>query len=163
MVQELNSIREGKCWDDVKGGGLDPVLIRKAREEEMQYVRRHAVYKKVPLSQCWKETGKHSIKRGRADTKKGTSECPNRRSRWVAKEYNTDPGLTLLSATSPLEGRCGCETRHLGSSVHQKGGGQCTWGLMCGERTSVQRRCAESTSCFPKEMEEYRAASSVGC
>ena len=34
MEQELNSMREGKCWDDVKGGGLDPVLIRKAREEE---------------------------------------------------------------------------------------------------------------------------------
>ena len=35
IVQELNSIREGKYWDDAKGGWLDPVLVRKAREEEM--------------------------------------------------------------------------------------------------------------------------------
>ena len=33
IVQELNSIREGKHWDDAKGGWLDPVLVRKAREE----------------------------------------------------------------------------------------------------------------------------------
>ena len=31
-----------------KGGCLDPVLVRKAREEEMQYVNKHAVYEKGP-------------------------------------------------------------------------------------------------------------------
>ena len=31
IVQELNSIREGKYWDDAKGGWLDPVLVQKAR------------------------------------------------------------------------------------------------------------------------------------
>ena len=35
IVQELNSIREGKHWDNVKGGWLDPVLIWKARAEEI--------------------------------------------------------------------------------------------------------------------------------
>ena len=44
------------------------------------------------MSQCWKETGKNPIKTGWADTNKGTSECPNIRSRWVAKECNTGPG-----------------------------------------------------------------------
>ena len=89
IVQELNSIREGKFWDDVKGGWLDPVLIGKAREEEMQYVKKHAVYEKVPISQCLKETEKNTIKTGWADTNKGTSECPYTRSRWLAKENNT--------------------------------------------------------------------------
>ena len=42
-AQELNSIREGKYWDDVKGGWWDLVPIRKAREEDMQHVKRHAV------------------------------------------------------------------------------------------------------------------------
>ena len=56
ILQELKSIREGKYRDDAKGGWLDPVLVRKAREEEMQYVKKHAVYEKVPMSQCWKET-----------------------------------------------------------------------------------------------------------
>ena len=83
---------------------MDPVLVRKAREEEMQFVKKHAVYEKVPMSQCWKETGKNPIKTGWADTNKGTSECPNMRSRWVAKEYNTGPRPDLFSATSPLEG-----------------------------------------------------------
>ena len=104
IVQELNSICEGKYWDDAKGGWLDPVLVRKAREEEMQYVKKHAVYEKVPMSQCWKEMGKNPIKTGWTDTNKGTSECPNIRSRWVAKEYNIGPRPDLFSATSPLEG-----------------------------------------------------------
>ena len=83
---------------------MHPVLVRKAREKEMQYVKKHAVFEKVPMSQCWKETGKNPIKTGWADTNKGTSECPNRRSRRVAKEYNTGPRPDLFSATSPLEG-----------------------------------------------------------
>ena len=36
--------------------------------------------------------------------KQGNSECPNVRSRWVAKEYNTGFRPDLFSATSPLEG-----------------------------------------------------------
>ena len=83
---------------------MDPVLIRKAREEEMPYVKKHAVYEKVSMSQCWKETGKNPIKTGWADMSKGTSECPNMRSRWVVKESNTGPRPDLFSATSPLEG-----------------------------------------------------------
>ena len=43
ILQELNSIREGKYWDDAKGGWLDPVLVRKAREEEMQYIKKRGV------------------------------------------------------------------------------------------------------------------------
>ena len=104
IAQVLNSIREGKYWDDVKGGWLDPVLLGKAREEEMQYVKKHAVYEKVPISQCLKETGKNPIKTGWADTNKGTAECPYIRTRWLAKEYNTGPRPDLFSATSTLAG-----------------------------------------------------------
>ena len=69
----------------------------------MQYVKKHAVYENVPMSQCWKETGKNPIKTGWADTNKGTSECPNIRSRLVVKEQHwTRPDL--FCATSPLEG-----------------------------------------------------------
>ena len=63
-MQELNSIREGKYWEDAKGGWLDPVLVRKAREEEMQYVKKHAVYEKVRMSQCWERDGEEPIKIG---------------------------------------------------------------------------------------------------
>ena len=96
-------IREGKYWDDAKGGWLDPVLIRQAREVETQYVKKHAVYEQVAMSQCWKETGKNPIKTAWADTNKA-SECPNIRSRWASMEYNTGPRPDWFSATSPLEG-----------------------------------------------------------
>ena len=56
------------------------------------------------MSQCWKETVKNPIKTGWADTNKGTSECPNIRSRWVAKDYKTRLRPDLFSATSLLEG-----------------------------------------------------------
>ena len=72
--------------------------------EEMQHVTKHAVYEKVPVSQCWKETGKNPIKTGWADMNKGTSECPGVGSRWVARDYNTGPMPDLFSAASPLEG-----------------------------------------------------------
>ena len=93
-MQELNSIREGKYWDDVKGGWLDPVLIRKASEKEMQYVKKHAVSEKDAMRQGWKETGR---------TPSRQAGWTRTRSRWV-KEYNTGPRPDLFSATSPLEG-----------------------------------------------------------
>ena len=59
----------------------------------MQHVKMHAVYEeKNTIETCW------------AYTNKGTLECPNIRSRWVAKQYNTGPRPDLLNATSPLEG-----------------------------------------------------------
>ena len=61
-MQELNSIRERKYWDDAKVKWLDPILVRKAREEENLNVKKHAMYEKVPMSQCWKETEKNSVK-----------------------------------------------------------------------------------------------------
>ena len=76
-MQEENSIREGNYWGDIKGGGLDPVLIWKAREET-QYVKKHAVCDKVPIKTGW------------ADTNMETSECLNR-SRSATKECNTGP------------------------------------------------------------------------
>ena len=56
------------------------------------------------MSQCWKETGKNPIKTGWADTNKGMFQCPNLRSRFVAKEHNTGSRPDLFSATSSLEG-----------------------------------------------------------
>ena len=46
--QELLSLWEGCCWDDNKGGELDPELCAKASGEEMEYIRRHKMYTKVP-------------------------------------------------------------------------------------------------------------------
>ena len=95
---------QGGYGDDVKVGWLDDTLVQQARSDEMDYVRKHQVYIRVPRSQCWQETGRAPIKAGWADTNKGTTESPNVRSRWVAKEYNTGPRPALFAGTSPLEG-----------------------------------------------------------
>jgi len=47
--------KQGKSyWDDLSGKLLDPVLVKKAREEEMEEFRKHGVYMKVPIEECWK-------------------------------------------------------------------------------------------------------------
>ena len=130
---------------------VDPVLIRKAREEEMQHVKKHAVYETVPMSQCWKETGKNPIKTGWADTNMGTSECPNMRPRWVAKEYNTGPRPDVFRATSLLEGVKLVISEAASSNQRVKV-------LLV---TCTRRRGAESTSSFPKEAEEDTRQSAV--
>ena len=66
-LQELNSIWDGKNWDDARRGWLDPVLVRKARWEEMQYVKKHVVYEE-------------GAKRSERTLSK------ERRSRWVPKK-----------------------------------------------------------------------------
>ena len=47
-------------WDDNKGGWLDPKLCAKARRGEVEYIRRHKMYVRVPREVCSRETGKGS-------------------------------------------------------------------------------------------------------
>ena len=39
-------------FEDLSGERLDPVLVRKARAEEMAEVRKHGLYQKRPLEEC---------------------------------------------------------------------------------------------------------------
>ena len=70
----------------------------------MGYVRKRTVYKRVPFSQCWSETGKGPVSTGWVDTRKGTDNEPTIRSRWVAEEIKTDQRPDLFAPTPPLEG-----------------------------------------------------------
>ena len=38
--------------DDVSGALLDPKMVKKARAEEIEYVRTMKLYTKVPISEC---------------------------------------------------------------------------------------------------------------
>ena len=49
------------AWDDVSGAALDPKGVRKAREEEIQYVKKMNLYTKVPTTECYARTGKAPI------------------------------------------------------------------------------------------------------
>ena len=89
--------------DDVSGASLNPKLVRKARQEEMEYFKKMGVYIKVPKQESWAQTGKGPIGVRWIDTNKGDTESPNYRSRLVAKEFKTDINPELYAATPPSE------------------------------------------------------------
>ena len=60
----------GQYWDEVSGERLDKEGAIKAREEEMQEFRKHNVYTKVPIEECWAQTGKEPIGTKWVDVKK---------------------------------------------------------------------------------------------
>ena len=72
MGELMHSVWEGWHWDDNKGGWLDSELCAKARREEVEYIRRHKMYVRVPREVCLRETGKVPIKTGWAETDKGS-------------------------------------------------------------------------------------------
>jgi hypothetical protein len=65
---------DGQFWDDVKGGSLDPELNRKARQEELDFVKKRRVHEVVPWSQAIEKTGKPNIRTRWVDTTKGRAE-----------------------------------------------------------------------------------------
>ncbi len=92
-------------WDDVTGNELDPELVREARAEEMKEFKKHNVYVKVPLSECWAATGKRPIGARWVDVNKGDDAKPEYRSRLVAQEINDSKREDLFAATPPLESK----------------------------------------------------------
>ena len=74
-----------------------------AREEEMGEVRKHEVYEKVPIEECWERTGKAPIQTRWIDINKGDNVHPEYRSRLVAKDFKRDNRKDLFAATPPLE------------------------------------------------------------
>ena len=71
--------------DDVTGAPLDPELVQKARQEELDWLRREEVYERVPKSQC-EEKGAKLLKLKWLDINKGDEARPKIRSRIVTKE-----------------------------------------------------------------------------
>ena len=91
--------------DDVSGAPLDSRLVQRAREEELRHFREHGVYQKVPIEDCWRETGKAPIGSMWIDIDKGDIHAPDYRSRFVAKEINRQPSDDMFAATPPLEAK----------------------------------------------------------
>ena len=91
------------AWDDVSGAELNPKEVKKARAEEIEYVRRMNLYTKVPISECYAKTGRAPITVRWIDINKGDQTNPNYRSRLVAREINTHKRDDLFAGTLPLE------------------------------------------------------------
>ena len=75
------------AFDDQSGARLKPELMRRARRDEIAYFKEMEVYEKVPIEECWKETGKGPIAARWVDRNNGDEAHPNYRSRLVAKEF----------------------------------------------------------------------------
>ena len=94
---------EEKFYDAITAEELNPTLVKLARAEEIEYYRTMKVYSKVLRSMAWEKTGKAPIKVKWVDHNKGTAECPQIRSRLVAKEIRVSERPELFAATPPLE------------------------------------------------------------
>jgi hypothetical protein len=92
-----------EAWDDVKQRKLKPGKVRQARRVEMEYIRKCNLYRKVPRSKCYEQTGKPPAKSMWLDTRKGDEENENYRRRSVGKEFSTSKNHELFAATAPLE------------------------------------------------------------
>ena len=91
------------AYDDLSGDLLDPLLMQKARREEIVYFKEMGVYDKVAIKEVYDVTGKAPIAVRWVDVNKGDSQNPKYRSRLVAKEFNTGVNHDLYAATPPSE------------------------------------------------------------
>ena len=64
------------AFDDVPGESLYPELVRKARSEELDYVKAMGVYEVVPLAECMAETKRAPITTKWIDVNKGDTNSP---------------------------------------------------------------------------------------
>jgi len=100
VEQYLSEIKHlHRFIDDRTGKTVDEAKVLEARKEELSEVRKHSVYKKVPIAQCIERTGRRPIGTRWVDINKGDDEHPNSRSRIVAQESNNHKRDDLFAAT----------------------------------------------------------------
>ena len=102
-VEEEDSELLEEAWDDVSGARLKSEKVKKARQEEAEYIHKMNLYTKVPTAECHRRTGKAPIIVRWFDINKGDEDKHNYRSRLVAREINTHKREDLFAATPPLE------------------------------------------------------------
>ena len=93
---------DAEAYDDMKGGQLDPKLVRAARLEELRYLWDRVVYIYSTRSEASRK-GKRPVKLKWLDTNKGDVQSPNYRARLVCQEIRRKGWEAIFSATPPLE------------------------------------------------------------
>ena len=93
--------------DDLTGKELNIEAVKKARNEEVQFMEDIGVYDLVDEGECWAKTNKEPISTRWVDINKGTEEEPLVRCRLVARDFKTKKGreddYKLFAATPPIE------------------------------------------------------------
>merc|ERR1739836_245809 len=103
LAEEPDRPELGAAYDDVSGAPLDAKEVYKARMEEVAFTREMRLYDKVPIEECWRNTGKAPISTKWIDINKGDDRVPKYRSRNVAREIARSKKDGLFAATPPLE------------------------------------------------------------
>lgn len=103
MVGESNEDELEVAWDDVPGAELNPKAVRKARQEEIECVRKMSVYEKILVSEYIKRTSRQPISVRWIDKNKGDDANQIYRSRLAAPEINIHKRDDFFAATPPLE------------------------------------------------------------
>ena len=85
------------------GQGAEESPREKGQRGRDEGIAKHGVYKKVPISRAWDETGKAPIAVRWVDINKGDDVNANYRSRLVAKEIKKHDAWSLFAATPPWE------------------------------------------------------------
>ena len=90
------------AWDDVRGGWLDREEVRKARMEEVGYMKDEKLWDEVPRKEA---EGQRIVSVKWVDTNKGTEDQPEIRCRWVARDFKgaDRDREDLFAATPPWE------------------------------------------------------------
>ena len=94
-------------------------------KRRMQYVKKHAVYEKVPTIQCWNENCEEPQQVRLGGHKRGNVRMSRQQKISLGCEgiqHWTQARLVQCNVTSG-----GGEARHLGTSVKQPDRGQCSW------------------------------------
>ena len=105
--QFTRSLGDAYFVDDVSGKKLESESVLKAREDERKGVVRHNVFTKVPIQECFDNTGCAPVSTKWIDINKGDENDPDYRSRWVGREFkgNDRDRDDLFAATPPLEAK----------------------------------------------------------
>merc|ERR1712051_393273 len=91
---------EWEASDDVKGGALDPVLVKAARDKELKYVHDMGIYEYWSTSDAMNRSGKRPLRLKWIDTDKGGG---NLRSRLVCTEVRKPGTEAIFAPTPPLD------------------------------------------------------------
>ena len=102
-------LKETAYYDDISGFELDPVLVRKARTEEMKFMSDLKVWKYASIADCIRCTRKKPLGLRWCDVNKGDNESPDVRARLVVQDVRSKSTIAVgdiaatFAATPPIE------------------------------------------------------------
>ena len=106
---EASMMARARHWQSEMEASLGETkseLVVEARRDEIKGIHKCKVWDKVPISECYANTGGAPVGTRWVDTNKGDENNPNYRSRIVGREFNNKKRDDLFAATPPLEACC---------------------------------------------------------